>query len=204
MRNDVMAWLNFLFNWILRISTLNLLWILFTIAGGFIVGIFPATVSAYIIIKSWLKGNVDISIFKSFKKTFKEEFITSNIIGLPLLVLGVILIIDYYILLNLNETWGTFILFLLIHITFIFIILIIYVFPIYTYYKCRIIKCYKLSILFGIRYPLHTVILIVNIIANFIIMLLVPGLIPFFSVILMFIFIEWYSSKLFRKYKIIE
>ncbi|MEC0304686.1 DUF624 domain-containing protein, partial [Terribacillus saccharophilus] len=52
-----------LFEWITRFAYLNVLWILFTIAGGFIFGFFPSTIAMFTIIRDWLKGESGSALF---------------------------------------------------------------------------------------------------------------------------------------------
>ena len=57
--------------WITRFAYLNLLWILFSLAGGVIFGFFPATIAMFAIAREWLKGNRNTN-FNTFWKHYRE------------------------------------------------------------------------------------------------------------------------------------
>ena len=122
--------------WALTLFLLNMLWVLFSLLGLFVFGLFPATVSMFAVIRKLIMYNEDVHVFKLFWSTYKVEFVKSNIIGYIFLVAGFILYLDLRVLqqldsnlLNLILTVATFIL------TFIYLLTLIYVFPVFVHFN---------------------------------------------------------------------
>jgi len=90
--------------WITRFAYVNLLWILFIIAGGIIFGVYPSTIAMFGMVRDWLRGNPDLPVFKTFWNYFKREFVKSNILGLFLNLIIVLIVLDlFYIQSNNNH-----------------------------------------------------------------------------------------------------
>lgn len=91
--------LNRFAEWFSRLAAINLLWILFTVAGLVLLGFIPATVSMFAVTRWWLRGEItpDETVFNLFWKTYKQEFLRSNAVASVLLVIGYILYIDLFV-----------------------------------------------------------------------------------------------------------
>jgi uncharacterized membrane protein YesL len=50
--------------WVTRLAYLNLLWIMFSLAGLVVFGVMPSTIAMYTVTRRWLTEDVDIPIFK--------------------------------------------------------------------------------------------------------------------------------------------
>lgn len=66
--------------WVSQVAYLNLLWLAFTLLGGIVLGIMPATTALYSLIRKWLMKE-DTHTFDLFFSTYKAEWIRSNYIG---------------------------------------------------------------------------------------------------------------------------
>src|SRR5699024_12349313 len=82
-------------NWIVYLAHINFMWLLHSLMGLFILGIFPATVSILSIIRFQLKQGNTTSIWNIYHRVFKKEFIKSNIVGFLYLIIGVITYADF-------------------------------------------------------------------------------------------------------------
>ncbi|MFN7252663.1 MAG: YesL family protein [Anaerobacillus sp.] len=134
----------------MKIAYLNLLWIIFTVIGLFIFGVFPASVALLSVIRKWLMKDADIPIFKSFFLEFKKEFIRSNIFGFIFIVAAAILYTNFsYILHGSGPLQGILTIGLIIN-GFIFLITFIYFFPVYVHYKLKFREYFKHSFLMGL------------------------------------------------------
>ncbi|WP_078596190.1 YesL family protein [Evansella clarkii] len=80
---------------IYKFVALNLLWLLFTIAGLGVFGVMPSTVALFAIIREWIKGDKDIPLFASYYKFYKGDFIRSNVLGIFFLVIFYILYVNF-------------------------------------------------------------------------------------------------------------
>src|SRR5699024_7678983 len=83
--------------WVVKLAYLNILWFLFCIAGGVILGWAPATVGVFTILKKWDEEG-HIPIFSTFFYTYKKAFIKSNISGLAIELLAIIFMYNFYII----------------------------------------------------------------------------------------------------------
>ncbi|MCT8137049.1 DUF624 domain-containing protein [Anaerobacillus sp. CMMVII] len=134
----------------MKIAYLNLLWILFTVIGLVILGVFPASVALLSIIRKWLMKDTDIPIFKSFFFEFKKEFIRSNIFGFIFIFAAAILYTNFSYILHGSGPLQSILIIGLIINGFIFLITFIYFFPVYVHYKLKFREYFKHSFLMGL------------------------------------------------------
>src|SRR4051812_16513904 len=82
--------------WITHFAYLNILWILFTLAGAVVLGIVPSTVAMFAVARKTAMGEEDIPVFKTFWRTYRTEFIRANGLGLLLTAIGLIWYFDLH------------------------------------------------------------------------------------------------------------
>lgn len=116
-----------------RMAYVNLLWIFFTVLGLGVFGAMPATVSLFAVTRKWVMGEPDVPVFGTFWRTYKREFMKSNFLGIILFAAGYMLYIDLTFLPagGFFEVvrWG------LIVCGLLFLIILLYIFPIYAQYE---------------------------------------------------------------------
>lgn len=78
----------------LKLVYVHLLWLVFTLAGLVLFGTGPATMAMFSVMRQWIRGNEDISIFRAFKKAYKIHFKEGNQIFFVYGIIGWILYID--------------------------------------------------------------------------------------------------------------
>lgn len=167
------------FDWIYRLAFINILWLFFSVIGLVIFGFFPATVAMFSIVRhTILKENVPI--FHTFWTVYKREFLKSNLLGLILTIIAYIFYVD---LVFLKNTTGL-IQFLYIPIlvmSFIYILMLLYIFPVYVQYDIKVLQIIKNSFLIMVLYPFFTIIMItVGLITTYF-MFQIPSSLIFFS-----------------------
>lgn len=112
--------------WIMRLSVTNVLWIICSIPFVFFLfaaiflsqdesqiypslvlaaivapfTFFPATAALYAVVRKWVMGEVDVPLFKTFFRGYKENYLQSMIGGLLYTLLYVIMFVDYKVYLN--------------------------------------------------------------------------------------------------------
>jgi uncharacterized membrane protein YesL len=80
--------LNTIFEFISRVVYLNVLWILGTLAGGIIFGLYPATFSVFKLTHIWIKDpEKPVTLVTQFKIFYRQSFKTANQYGLLLTTL---------------------------------------------------------------------------------------------------------------------
>lgn len=182
---------------ITKLAYVNVLWILFTLLGFGVFGFMPATVALFTVNRKWVMGDKDIPVFKTFWTTYRQEFFKSTLFGFVLFAIGYIIYID----LALSPTGG---LFTLLRVgLFIcgisYVILLLYIFPLYVHYDWKKRNYLKYAVLLGISHPHYTFLMLIGIGALYYLCITIPGLIPFFGASLLAYIIMWSGYKVIRK-----
>lgn len=153
-----------LFGWFYRFGEIvllllyvNFLWICFTLFGLVIFGIGPSTIAMFAVFRKWSMGESDLPVFKTFWESFRKDFLKANVLGIILLALGSML----YVNLNFLELQGEWISiisrYVILIAAVIYMIMLIYIFPLYVHYENRFFVYFKNSILVAIYHPIRTI-----------------------------------------------
>jgi len=138
------------FRWVTRLAFVNVLWILFSILGLGVAGIFPATVAGLGITRKWLMGEKEIPIWKAFKTYFKSNFLKANLTGWLLSVIGVVLYLNYHVI---NQMTGDYLfisIFAFYLVVFFYFLIVIWVFPLLSHYEATIRQQIKNAFILGV------------------------------------------------------
>ncbi|MFD1779791.1 YesL family protein [Fredinandcohnia salidurans] len=181
-----------------RLIYLNMLWLLFTIMGLVVVGFVPATVALFAVTRKWIMGDEDIPVFSTFWSVYKKEFLKSNLLGLTLIIAGYILYVDL-VFLPTTSLFFIVVRYALIAICSVYIVILLYIFPIYVHFNGNIKSYLKNAVMYGLSYPLVTFAMVLGIILLYIGFTYVPSLIPFLSVSILAYFIMWLALKVFAR-----
>ena len=183
--------------WALNLFLLNVLWILFSALGLFAFGIFPATAAMFAVIRKLNMAKEDVHVFKLFWKTYKVEFMKSNLIGYIFLMVGFLLYVDLRVLqqldsslLNLILTVATFIL------VFLYLLTLLYVFPVFVHLNLKTVEYIKYAFILAIGKPKQSLLILLALAISMFLLIQVPGLIPVFGIsIFSFILMKISSSS---------
>ncbi|MGP4039182.1 YesL family protein [Gracilibacillus sp. D59] len=180
---NISEWYMRLGNWVFKLFFLNILWVLFTLMGIVILGIFPATTALFAVTRKLIMQDEDTPISSLFWSTYKKEFARSNLLAAVISLIGAILVVDIYILMQLepsilNQTIQVF----LLLVFMVYLITTIYVFPIFVHFDLSIFECIKYAFVLVIGRPLYTMLLIICLIIISLMLRSIPGLIPVFGV----------------------
>ena len=168
--------------WAMRFAYLNFLWVIFTLLGLIVVGFMPATAAMFAVIRKWRAGEKELEIFPLFWKTYRKDFLKINLIGSILLGIGYILSIEFYILRAQEDLFYYVASFGVIVQILLYVVVLIYIFPIFTHFDLKINQYFKWSFIIGIIHPILTLLLIaVMIIASYFLIQTVPALVFFFG-----------------------
>lgn len=188
------------FRWITRITIVNLLWIGFSLLGFIVLGVFPATVATLAVTRKWLTGARDIHIGKLFTETFKTEFIVANIIGWLLAIIGFRLYLNYKVMLTMADTLPVITLFSFILVTFFYLLITLWVFPMIVNYKDTIMQYVKNAFIIGIGKLHVTLGIMIWLFVVLYISLEFPTTIIFCSISLAAVGWNWLTLKTFNKF----
>lgn len=185
--------------WITRFAYLQLLWICFTLAGGILLGILPATIAMYAIMRCWLRGETEIAIFKSFWKYYKNDFLKSNQLGVFLMIIFALIGIDLYYIHETSNTilsWTSAPLFAFI---ILFLLFVFYLFPAFVHYDLRNFSLMKNAFLIMLIHPLHSLLMILCLASLLVIMRVLPALAFIFGASSFAFITMWLSLHAFNR-----
>ncbi|MEH7010885.1 DUF624 domain-containing protein [Neobacillus niacini] len=185
--------------WITRLAYINLLWLFFMSVGLFVFGAAPSTVAMFTIMRKWIKGETDLPVFSFFWETCKKEFWKANRLGFILLGISIVLYLDWCLISSVQGSLYPILIGCLFGVVFLFLIVMLFIFPVYVQYEYKTLQYIKTAFLLGISYPLYTMVMISAAICVFAISLFFNGIgLLFFgssiSYVLMYI-----SNLLFTK-----
>ncbi len=182
------------------LAVLQLMWIALSILGLVLFGITPATVAMFTTLRKRLQGEDDLKLLvKTYWRTYKVEFISSNKIGIIIIGIGYFLTINFQIISMFHGTTGLLLLTLFVTISILYGVMVLNIFQIYAHYELPSIRYFAVSILFSVSYPLQMIGSIVGLAIFYRIFSWIPGLLPFFGVSLTALFLTWMSSHIFKK-----
>ncbi|WP_216776541.1 YesL family protein [Metabacillus halosaccharovorans] len=184
--------------WCLNLFLLNCLWFMFSLIGGFFLGIFPATVALFAVLRKLTMEPGEVRIFQLFWKTYKSEFIRGNILGYVWAIIGAALLIDVRVLHQVEMTFIHQALIIALYLLLVlYVFITFYLFPIFVHYNLRFLEYYKYAFILVIGRPIKTILLFASILLIYFLFSLIPGLIPVFGVSFIgFIMMKMTSSSL--------
>lgn len=188
-------------DWIWKFCYINLLWGLFTIMGGVIFGITPATVSLFTITRKWIRGEKDVPIWATFWKTYKTEFLKSNALGLIYVVVGLILYFDERLIISHPGTLNRGYIIAFLVLAFIYLLSLLYFFPVYVHYELNPRAYIKYSIMIAFNQFPYTIIMIAGLWASYIILKYLPGITLFLGSGILSFTLMWAANKAFSRLK---
>jgi uncharacterized membrane protein YesL len=183
--------------WVMRLAYVNLLWILFTLAGFIVFGFGAATIALFAIIRKLITSNDEIAIFKSFKDHYKENFLRGNLLSLFYIVVGLLLYFNIRFFGQFNVVLYEILVGFFIVIFIIHSLAICYFFPIFSHFQMKTFAYIKNSYLFPLFSPIQSILIVLGLLFCTIIFSVVPGLIPFFCVSLPAFVIFTFANRSF-------
>lgn len=168
--------------WLMWICFINILWVLFSIVGLLVFGIFPATAAAFAAMRHLFMKGVGKGLFKLFLTTFKQEFFKANGIGFLFVIAGYIIYLDFLFVKSVSGIMFYALQTGLIIIALIYLVALLYIMPVFVHYRLKFFQYFKHAVLIGIFSPVWTILMIVGLVIIYYLIRFVPGLIPFVTV----------------------
>lgn len=158
---DMSRWYIRLGNWCFNIVLLNILWIVSSMTGLLIFGLFPATAAVFSVLKKMIMEDENAAVLSPFFKTFKSEFIKSNVIGYIFLIIGSILYVNLRIIESIDNNFLQLSMAsITVVIAIVFILTFIYIFPIFVHFNFKLLQYPVHALVLAIAKPLHTIFLL--------------------------------------------
>src|SRR5699024_1657289 len=124
--NGAFKWIFDMGNWLFKFIYLHTLWIIFSILGLGVFGIFPATASVFTVARKWLEEGEDVPIFQTFFHSYKSIFFQASGLGYMMTALGLFFAYDFMISREYIELVVIYV--FLIFILFLFLLMFCYCF----------------------------------------------------------------------------
>lgn len=118
-------------DWFVKLAYLNFLWVIFTLAGGIILGIFPSTAALFAILSRMVRGDTANEILPTFAGTFKNEFKRSNKYGVFFWAFAGIIALNVMLLPQFEGMMLTIVISGVIFTLFLYLIVLFFFFPAY-------------------------------------------------------------------------
>lgn len=199
---SIVSVLNVIFIWITRLAVVNILWILFSLLGLLIAGIFPATVALLGVSRKWVLGEHDFKVLDVFAKIYRKEFVKANMLGLLFVIMGCLLYVNHLTLLKNHNDILFLVPFAFYFLVFFYIIASIWVLPLLAHYENKLFLYIKSAIVIGLAKIHYTCAIGLIMIAITYFSLNFPGLLPFFTFGVSSTIIMWISMKVFKQLEI--
>ncbi|SEN53442.1 Uncharacterized membrane protein YesL [Amphibacillus marinus] len=191
--------------WVSRLAYLNLLWVFFSLIGFIVFGLMPATISMFVIVRKWRENETDFPLFSFFWTIYKQHFKQANLLGGCLYLFTFLLLMNYAYAGQIStQSWYTPFLFLTIIASFLFIILCMYIGPVFTYYRFSFKHYLGYSIHIGLANLLHTIAMLVCLYGVYYLTMKVPGLSLFFSISVSAFIVDHFAQYSFRNVRVAD
>lgn len=164
----------------IELAYINVLWILFSVIGLGIFGIFPATVAMFSVVRKLIKNEENIKIFPTYWTSFCFNFLQANGFGLIFLLIAYFFYFDFQFL-QLNSGKLEFLYPVLVFILISSIVTLLFFFPVYTHFDLKFFQYFKQSFLIAITSPIEVIAIGAVAGVIFFITTILPGIIPLFT-----------------------
>ncbi|WP_130860538.1 YesL family protein [Gracilibacillus phocaeensis] len=174
----------YFFEWAAKLAYLNILWILYSLAGLFVLGIGPATASLFTIMRDKLKGNDDYIIWRRFHDVYRQSFWRLNQLMIPIYVVGAFIYLDFLFVQALPSSFVIdYVVFpALLLLTTLFILGSSYVFALYVYVEYPYGRHIKNAFLMVGLYPLSSIFIFAGLSVFSVILFIFPAIFPFYGI----------------------
>lgn len=186
--------------WICYFFYLNIMWIACTLLGGVVFGITPSTVALFTVArKTTMSQEDDIPVFRAFWRTYKAEFLQANKLGLLLIGFGLVWYFDLTFFRQFEGTVYSVLNFIMTLTGILYIMLMIYIFPVYVHYEMKITSYIKYAIAFGFLHPGNLIFMAVTGLSTYYFLTYFQGLIPLVGISLLAQLNMWLAFQSFRR-----
>lgn len=185
--------------WISKLALINVLWIGFTILGLGIFGFIPATIAMFSVIREWAIFKQDTKIVSKFWSHYRSNFKKSNLFGLMISAVGLILFVDFMLFKSMGGFVSTIFIIVISSIGIMYVLTMLFIFPVFVHYNFKKLQIIKFSIMMSLAYPHYTIIMLSASIILLYVSLLMPVMFIFFSFSLTALTLMTIANKVFLK-----
>jgi uncharacterized membrane protein YesL len=168
-------------NWLMKLAIINLVWLLFVLAGLGIFGLFPATVAMLSVLKCWVKQE-ECKMFPYFASVYRRSFVKANLLMVLTVAFGAVLITNFMIVQTMEGLLHVFLKYGMIFLFVLYSMVVLYVMPIFSHRAEGVRGTIKLSFVTSVLHPVRTGMLAGGFVLVYLVIRAIPGMIPFYSV----------------------
>jgi uncharacterized membrane protein YesL len=190
--------------WIMRLSVINVLWLLVSIPFWFVMlnvfsadntdqlkstiiflsilapfTLFPATSAMFSVARKWVTGEVDVPLFKTFFRNYKQNYLQAMIGGIVYALLLGILIVDFQVYAN-KIAGFSFVAYLFVFLFFLVLVSLLYFFSLLSHFQMKTTQLLKNAFVLTIGRPIRSLFMAVGTAVILFAASRFPFLIPFF------------------------
>jgi uncharacterized membrane protein YesL len=185
-------------DWVMKLVYLQCLWMVFSIAGLLVFGLFPSTMAMYAVTRKWIMAGADIPVFSTFWQAYKKEFVRTNILGWIHVGLGFIFFFYLRLFKGLDQVGFDVLFFFTLILSVVYIMNLLFLAPVFVHYQLKIREVIKYSSFIAIYNPFHTIAMAVIIGGvSYVLLLFSPGIILFFGISLVTWICTWIAHLAF-------
>ncbi|NEW08730.1 DUF624 domain-containing protein [Paenibacillus sp. SYP-B3998] len=180
----VMGGLYRISEWIMRLSVINLLWLICSIPVFFFAfmglvsqstdafmstlpfiailapfTLFPATAAMFAVARKWVTGEEDVPLFKTFFRGYKDNYVQSMVGGIFFVIIFAVIVVNYFFYLKQGSSLKVLAV-LFIAFTVIMIIALFNFFSILVHLHMKILQIVKNAILITIGNPINSIVML--------------------------------------------
>ena len=185
--------------WITRFAYLHLLWVLFTLAGAVILGIYPSTTAAFAIMRKWLHGESDLPVFKTFWTYYRNEFWKSNHLGLYITIILFVILVDLFYITSMAESSFSWMSVPLLAGMLFFSFLLLYIFPVFVQFDQSVLMTIRTAFLLMLISPIQIFVLMICLLAIAVIAWFFPAIGFIFGISLYAFVSVWVAGYSFKR-----
>lgn len=184
--------------WITYFFYLNILWMLFSIIGGVVLGFWPSTTALYSLARKTALGEEDIPIMKTYWTVFKKEFIHANALGYLLLCMGTLVYFNLNFFRSFEGEFYFMMSFIMLLLALMLMIVTMYIFPVLVHYELKFLQYIKQAIFIAFLRPLHVASIFITGLATYYFFIYLPGFIPLFGISIFVHLNMWLAYQSFQ------
>ncbi|MBU9712886.1 DUF624 domain-containing protein [Bacillus tamaricis] len=155
---------------IYKFVALNILWLIFFLVGLGIFGFMPSTVALFSIVRDWLRGDLDTSLFSRYLKYYKGEFVRSNILGVLFMILFYIIYVNFsFVSYYYDESIQIYIYIIIAGFGTILLMTFVNLFSVIAHFEYKIFQYIKVAAGLVFLKPINTLFQLIWLVAYFII-----------------------------------
>ena len=196
---DLGSSLYMMLEWVTRFAYLHLLWVLFTLAGAVILGIYPSTTAVFAIMRKWLHGESDLPVFKTFWTYFRSEFWKSNHLGLYITIILFVILFDLFYIYSMAESSFSWISVPLLAGMLFFSFLLLYIFPVFVQFDQSVLMTIRTAFLLMLISPIQIFMLMICLLAIAVIAWFFPAIGFIFGISLYAFVSVWVAGYSFKR-----